>query len=168
MDGNSIILSKNNVRKKYSRDLLVDITFGQERVPSLDGEKWLDVKGFEDFYQISNLGRVLSKRSFIERVNGVIQFSKELVMIPFVINSGYERVVLRRGDKQEMWLVHRLVATHFINNPNNYGYINHIDEDKLNNHASNLEWCTLEYNANYGTVQERRVKSRRRNNGGKY
>ena len=43
--------------------------------------------------------------------------------------------------------IHRLVALHYVDNPNNYEYVNHIDGNKLNNHYTNLEWCTKSYNA---------------------
>ncbi len=48
-----------------------------------------------------------------------------------------------------MELVHRLVAKAFIPNPNNYPCVNHKDENKSNNHADNLEWCTYKYNVQY-------------------
>lgn len=51
--------------------------------------------------------------------------------------------------------VHRLVALHFLPNPNNYPVVNHKDENKDNNIVDNLEWCTIEYNTNYGTRNER-------------
>jgi len=56
----------------------------------------------------------------------------------------------RDGDRKK-FPVHRLVASTFIPNPNNYPQINHKDEDKTNNSISNLEWCTAKYNINYGT-----------------
>ena len=50
----------------------------------------------------------------------------------------------------------------YVNNPNNYLYINHKDENKKNNNINNLEWCTIKYNNNYGTCQKRKGNSRKR------
>ena len=66
-------------------------------------------------------------------------------------NKGYSLICL--NGKQ--YLVHRLVATTFIPNPNNYPQVNHKDENKVNNSIDNLEWCTNEYNERYGTKIER-------------
>jgi hypothetical protein len=63
-----------------------------------------------------------------------------------------------------MFKVHRLVAQHFVSNPDNYTDVNHKDEDKTNNAAANLEWCTAKYNLNYGTCRARmaaKLKGRR-------
>jgi hypothetical protein len=49
----------------------------------------------------------------------------------------------------------------FLNNPNKYDQINHKDENKLNNCADNLEWCTAKYNINYGTGKYRKTINRR-------
>ena len=64
--------------------------------------------------------------------------------------QGYISVCLFKDDIRRDFKVHRLVAESFISNPNNLPFINHIDENKLNNKAENLEWCSREYNNNYG------------------
>lgn len=58
----------------------------------------------------------------------------------------YVRLSEKQGDKLTHWVVHRLVATCFIPNPNNYPEVNHMDGDKENNCVSNLEWCTSYHN----------------------
>lgn len=61
--------------------------------------------------------------------------------------------------------VHRLVALHFIPNPDNLPIINHKDEDKSNNCIGNLEWCTTQYNNSYGTIIERQSNNKKVMNG---
>lgn len=98
-------------------------------------EVWKDVVGAEEYYQISNLGRIKNKG------NGeILRQSK---------TGGYAHIELRYGINKHC-LIHRLVAEAFVPNPFNYEYVNHIDENKKNNRADNLEWCTCKYNCNYG------------------
>lgn len=68
-----------------------------------------------------------------------------------VNNEGYRRVVVARKS----YRMHRLIAETFCPNPNNFPIVNHIDEDKLNNCASNLEWCTKRHNNLHGTARKR-------------
>ena len=118
-------------------------------------EIWKDIKKYEGIYQISNLGRVKSlSRQKKHSYNGVALL-KEKILKPQKAN-GYYFVRLCKDSISKQYLVHRLVASHFLNNPNNYNEINHIDEDKTNNNAINLEWCTHKYNINYGTGNVRR------------
>lgn len=65
--------------------------------------------------------------------------------------TGYKFVIL--GKKT--CYVHRLVAEAFIPNPDNLQQINHIDEQKDNNAVSNLEWCSIKYNINYGNRKKK-------------
>ena len=64
---------------------------------------------------------------------------------------------LYKDNKRHPVAVHRLVAKHFLPNPNNYDCVNHKDENPRNNCVSNLEWCTHSYNRKYGTCEKRRV-----------
>ena len=65
--------------------------------------------------------------------------------------DGYHQVTLCYNNKQYNRRVCRLVATAFIDNPNNLPFVNHKDEDKSNDNVENLEWCTVRYNNNYGS-----------------
>ena len=99
-------------------------------------------------YQVSNLGNV---RSLNYNKTKKIQHLKK------VVNNkrGYLAVGLSKKGIFKIKTVHRLVAETFISNPNNLPQVNHIDENKLNNSVTNLEWCTNKYNINYGTRKER-------------
>ena len=69
-----------------------------------------------------------------------------------VDKDGYLDVSLiydSNGNRQP-FRVHRLVALKYIDNPNNYPVINHRDNNKQNNNVSNLEWCTVAYNTQFG------------------
>jgi hypothetical protein len=65
--------------------------------------------------------------------------------------DGYKQVSLRKNKRTFIFLIHRLVAIHFINNPQHLPYVNHKDENRSNNSVDNLEWCTPSYNNTYGT-----------------
>lgn len=104
-------------------------------------EIWKDVIGFEGRYQVSNLGRVRS----IMTNHGKYQ---EKIKATYVRSSSckYEYVQLFIKDKHYSRAVHRLIAEAFVPNPRNKPVVNHIDGDKLNNEASNLEWVTISEN----------------------
>lgn len=111
---------------------------------------WKDIEGFEN-YQVNQIGQV---RSLNYRQTGKV---KRLKSTPN--SAGYLTVCLSKDGKRYPKYVHQLVAEAFIPNLNNLPQVNHIDEDKANNHVNNLEWCTREYNTNYGTRNERQSKS---------
>lgn len=83
-------------------------------------------------YQVSNLGYVIGARgkTLAEDTN----------------SGGYKRITLCKNGIPYRVFIHRLVAEHFVPNPDGYKYVNHIDGDRTNNEASNLEWCTASYN----------------------
>ena len=119
-------------------------------------EEWLNIYGYPE-YQVSSYGMVKSverKTSFKKGYRIV----RERILKQIINNNGYKQVILSRDGKLKHMLVHRLVAEAFLPNPNNLQEVNHKDEDKTNNNVTNLEWCTREYNINYGTRNERSSK----------
>lgn len=97
-------------------------------------EEWRPVKGYEGLYEVSNMGRVKS----LHRSQGII--------LKQGTSHGYMKVGLHKNGTCSTKKVHRLVATAFIRNPNNYEFVNHKDGNKKNNTVDNLEWCTRSYN----------------------
>lgn len=86
-------------------------------------------------------------------------------MTPLIGTSGYYQLVLRLGpNERKLYLIHRLVASAFCPNPNNLPEVNHLDGNKLNNVALNLEWVTASGNANhaYELGLRRKFPNRRR------
>ena len=100
-----------------------------------------DLKGYEESYQISDSGRVFTKRRLI---GNQIHYGREL--IPQVTEDGYLKVSLSRNGISKKYYLHRLVAIQFIDNPYNLPQVNHKDSNKLNNNVTNLEWCSKEEN----------------------
>lgn len=113
-------------------------------------EEWRPVVGFEGLYECSSLGRVRSVKHPVKRPFGD-GFAGGKMLKQNPTDRGYLVVCLSKNGKHKCGRVHQLVAKAFIPNPHNLPYINHKDEDKSNNRVSNLEWCSPEYNTNYGT-----------------
>lgn len=112
-------------------------------------EIWKDIPGYEGRYQVSNSGKV---KSFLR--SSTYPNSNGHILKPHIA-KGYAYVGLRREGKSKNYLVHRLVADSFVPNPNHLNEINHKDENKGNNCADNLEWCTRSYNMAYKTARVR-------------
>lgn len=95
----------------------------------IECEIWKDIKGYENKYQVSNLGRIKSLTKCGEKI---LKHLKN--------NKGYMRVNLYINSKRSVLLIHRLMAETFIPNPNQYEFVHHIDGDPTNNSIKNLEW----------------------------
>jgi Mg-chelatase subunit ChlI len=103
----------------------------------MSNEIWKPVNGYENAYMVSNMGNVFSM--------------KTAQLLRFADVKGYKRVRLYTNSKQKSFLVHRLVAIAFINNPLNKPTVNHLNENTSDNRATNLEWATQQENNNYGS-----------------
>lgn len=121
-------------------------------------EIWKDIENYEG-YQVSNLGRIRSVDRFIERQNKFKVRLNGKLLKQGLCKNGYYIVNLWKNNKSETLYVHRLVATAFVPNPENLPFVNHKDETKINNDYRNLEWCTMDYNFNYGTARKRMAES---------
>jgi hypothetical protein len=130
------------------------------KLPSLN-EEWRPVKNYEKYYMVSNFGNVKAlKREWVQRhySNSVSHYVKEEKLMKLQEQrNGYLVIGLKKEGKQIKKLVHRLVAEAFLENPNNYKYINHIDGDPKNNNVKNLEWCTQSYNIQYAYNMNRKI-----------
>lgn len=114
-------------------------------------EMWEDIVGFEGLYQISSIGRVKSLSREVLKSNGRIHTVKESIRALHETKDGYLRVRLGDNLSGKSFLVHRLVAEHFLENPQKKLEVNHIDENKKNNCVTNLEWCTREENVKHSS-----------------
>jgi hypothetical protein len=112
-----------------------------QNTTSMQNEIWKDIKGYEGYYQISNLGRVKSLAKTIFCKNNRNKKVAEIILKPSISANGYPGVTLCTG-KYKRFSVHRLVAISFIPNPENKPTVNHINGVKYDNRVENLEWAT--------------------------
>lgn len=129
-------------------------------------EEWRPVVGWEGLYEVSNYGRVRSIDRYIpyKGIYGKMRLCRGKIIVPCYCRGGYLRILLYSGSKstRKLMFVHRLVAFSFPEICGEYfegAHVNHKDENPENNAAWNLEWCTPNYNINYGTRNNRVSKA---------
>ena len=118
---------------------------------------WVDIYGYEGLYQINEIGEIKSLERKTENNRTTY---KERILKQHLTKYGYYKVHLFKDGENKTFLVHRLVAEHFLSNPNHLTQVNHLDENKQNNHYKNLQWVSPKDNCNYGTRNERISKSK--------
>lgn len=114
-------------------------------------EQWKPVVGYEGYYEVSDFGRV---RRIDHSVKTGIKHNDTKIWRGRVLKqnkkrNGYFTVDLCKENKVKTILVHRIVATAFCPKESGKEYVNHINCDRADNRACNLEWCTDEYNKQY-------------------
>lgn len=124
-------------------------------------EKWKDIIGYEGLYQVSNYGNIKSLSFGPKNIN--INRPERLLHISYS-SIGYAHVQLYKNGKAKTMNVHRLVATAFVDNPFNKPEINHIDANRSNNHADNLEWVTHSENLRHAVKLGNRIPPSVKNN----
>lgn len=125
-------------------------------------EQWKPIKGYEGIYEVSSLGRVRSLDRIVpalcHKTGTIIDYHRKgRILKQRKVFGGYMAVGFEvKGDnRHENHFVHRLVARAFVPGYREGMDVNHKDEDKTNNRADNLEWCTKEYKCNYGQHHEK-------------
>lgn len=108
-------------------------------------EIWKDIKGFEGLYKISNLGRVKSMAKEWTCCKGGKR-NKEETFMSICTNAQYYNFNLRKNNVKTFCNLHRILAEHFIPNPDNKPEVNHINGNKHDNRLENLEWVTCSEN----------------------
>ena len=123
----------------------------QERIKEIseEGELWRPCPEFENKYLISSHGRILGIGT-----DNACKKGKLLKQHKKKGKNGYMQIRLYDNNRAKTIEVHLLVAKAFIPNQQNLPVINHIDEDKTNNHMENLEWCTNQYNIRYSGAKK--------------
>lgn len=120
--------------------------------------KYRKIIGYEKLYEISEYGNIIHLPRTIKSSRSISGFriTKRKNLKIQTNKYGYNYIILADSfGNRKHYFIHQLVAKTFLDNPNNYISINHKDENKTNNHYSNLEWCTISHNNLYNNRQQK-------------
>ncbi len=119
---------KNVIEVEIKIQKLKKIQEVEDENSKYKGEIWTPIEKYDN-YEVSNFSRVRNR--FTNKIKDII-----------ITGTGFSVVLLWKSNKATEFKVHRLVAEYFIDNPNKYKYVEHIDQDKSNNNINNLRWTT--------------------------
>lgn len=133
-------LQNNGTQVRVSIKGLLEKHFNKKSYSDFDSEIWADIAEYETLYQISSFGRIKKLATF----HGARMYREKILSNPK--GQRYCSINLSKDGIQDGYLIHRLVAQAFIQNPENKPQVNHKDGNKHNNHVDNLEWATSSEN----------------------
>lgn len=113
-------------------------------------ENFKPIVGYEGLYEVSDMGTVRSVSRLVPQKSGTLQYKPGKILRQAITWDRYKSVGLSKEGKVTTFRVHRLVASAFVNNPENKPLVNHRDRDRQNNKALNLEWSTNQENIVHG------------------
>lgn len=110
---------------------------------NLENEIWVDVKGYEGYYEISNFGNIrsLNRYQFCKKNNSNSLIKGRLLKLS-INKYGYYKTTICKESKRSQVLIHRLVLLSFLNEHNTKKIVNHINGNRLDNRLKNLEWVS--------------------------
>ena len=108
-------------------------------------EIWKDINGYEELYQVSNLGKIRSNDKKVKSRGGSRMINGKTLQQSFL--TGYPKINLTKDGDSKTFLIHRIVAEHFCQVPTLE--VNHKNGIKTDNRAENLEWTTRKENINH-------------------
>lgn len=123
-------------------------------------EEWRDIKGYEGYYQVSNMGRVCALPRQVYDKNGRIKRLRFRILATKLSSGAYPRAGLSKDNIVNICMVHTLVANAFLPAPSSSSYvIDHINRRRDDNRAENLRWVSV--SENYANSEYARLQSSR-------